>query len=194
MSGNTLRTEDIIQAAMIGQRIEQIPKNFDYGPNTERTNQVISFRTVNGSSGEPLYDATSDDIMQVTGMRMTTNTQRTSGVPVFPGSSSNGGDPNDCYSNTQEQEPRQPYQTNIFKAAQSSALKMKNAPRGGSVERKNSLGGDSNQTPVAHAINLNPFNAMQSDVSVRKVGNASRQTQNSVVIVDQELCSDHHQE
>ena len=31
MSGGAMRAQDIIQAAMSGQRIEQIPKNFDFG-------------------------------------------------------------------------------------------------------------------------------------------------------------------
>ena len=30
-AGGTMRAQDIIQAAMVGQRIEQIPKNFDFG-------------------------------------------------------------------------------------------------------------------------------------------------------------------
>jgi len=30
MSGVKMRAEDIIQAAMSGQRIEQVPKNFDF--------------------------------------------------------------------------------------------------------------------------------------------------------------------
>ena len=32
MSGGTMRAQDIISAAMVGQRIEQIPKNFDFEP------------------------------------------------------------------------------------------------------------------------------------------------------------------
>jgi len=52
MSGKTMRAEDIIQAAMVGQRIEQIPKNFDYGAQVERLNQVVSFRTVSVSLNE----------------------------------------------------------------------------------------------------------------------------------------------
>ena len=31
-SGLNMRAEDIIQAAMSGQRIEQVPKNFDFNP------------------------------------------------------------------------------------------------------------------------------------------------------------------
>ena len=46
LSGKTMRAEDIIQAAMVGQRIEQIPKNFDYGAQVERMNQVLSYRSV----------------------------------------------------------------------------------------------------------------------------------------------------
>ena len=31
MSGGNMRAEDVINAAIVGQRIEQIPKNFDFG-------------------------------------------------------------------------------------------------------------------------------------------------------------------
>ena len=67
-----MRPEDIIQAAMVGQRIEQIPKNFDYGPQVERVSQVISFETVSGfSRQEELRNNTIEDSMMVTGLRMT---------------------------------------------------------------------------------------------------------------------------
>ena len=42
IAGGTMRAEEVIQAAMVGQRIEQIPKNFDYGVQVERVNQVLS--------------------------------------------------------------------------------------------------------------------------------------------------------
>ena len=43
-----MRAEDIIQAAVSGQRIEQIPKNFDFAPQVERISQVLTFEGVNG--------------------------------------------------------------------------------------------------------------------------------------------------
>ena len=46
--GGTMRPEDIIQAAMVGQRIEQIPKNFDFAPHVERFSQVLSYEQVTG--------------------------------------------------------------------------------------------------------------------------------------------------
>ena len=63
-----------------GQRIEQIPKNFDYGAHVERVNQVISFKTVSNSSDDNhRFSDThaSNDYMQVTGnmLRVTSNTQ-----------------------------------------------------------------------------------------------------------------------
>ena len=42
-----LRQEDVI-SALGGQRIEVIPKNFDFGTQVSRVNQVISFESVNG--------------------------------------------------------------------------------------------------------------------------------------------------
>lgn len=48
MSAGTMRPEDIIQAAMIGQRIEQIPKNFDFAPQVERFSQVLTYEQVSG--------------------------------------------------------------------------------------------------------------------------------------------------
>lgn len=42
-----MRAEDIIQAAMSGQRIEQVPKNFDFNPQVEKLNQVLSYEVVN---------------------------------------------------------------------------------------------------------------------------------------------------
>ena len=43
-----MRAEDVIQNAMNGQRVEQIPKNFDFAQNVERINQVLSYEGVNG--------------------------------------------------------------------------------------------------------------------------------------------------
>ena len=45
-SATAMRPEDIIQAAMVGQRIEQIPKTFDFAHQIERVNQVISYEIV----------------------------------------------------------------------------------------------------------------------------------------------------
>ena len=49
-AGATMRPEDIIQAAMSGQRIEQVPKNFDFGQQVEKVNQVLSYDTASGYS------------------------------------------------------------------------------------------------------------------------------------------------
>ena len=35
---------------MVGQRIEPLPKNFDYGSQVDKVNQVLSFETVSGFS------------------------------------------------------------------------------------------------------------------------------------------------
>ena len=35
---------------MSGQRIEQIPKNFDFSPQVEKLNQVLSHEVINGFS------------------------------------------------------------------------------------------------------------------------------------------------
>ena len=38
MTGINMSAADIIQAAMSGQRIEQVPKNFDFSPQVEKLN------------------------------------------------------------------------------------------------------------------------------------------------------------
>ena len=48
MSGGAMRAEDVIHAAMNGQRVEQIPKTFDFAQNVQRINQVLSYEGVNG--------------------------------------------------------------------------------------------------------------------------------------------------
>ena len=62
-----LRPEDIISAAMAGQRVEQIPKNFDFGPNVERVSQVLSFETVSCQTRELRSSNLTEDSMMVTG-------------------------------------------------------------------------------------------------------------------------------
>ena len=57
---------------MIGQRIEQIPKNFDYGPHVERLNQVLNFDVINSFTIEQgRMSNASEDPMMVTGLRLT---------------------------------------------------------------------------------------------------------------------------
>ena len=70
MSGGTIRAQDIIQAAMVGQRIEQIPKNFDFAPQVARLNQILSYASATGISNEN-RNSNLDDPMVVTGLRMT---------------------------------------------------------------------------------------------------------------------------
>ena len=84
MSGGTMRPEDIIQAAMVGQRIEQIPKNFDFAPHVERFSQVLTYESVNGFSLEQQLRTSNsvEDSMMVTGLRMTSNTQNSGGFPI----------------------------------------------------------------------------------------------------------------
>ena len=50
---------------MIGQRIEQIPKNFDYGPHVERLNQGLSYDGVNSFAMEHgrMSNASEDPMM-----------------------------------------------------------------------------------------------------------------------------------
>ena len=84
MSGGTMRPEDIIQAAMVGQRIEQIPKNFDFAPHVERFSQVLTYESVCGFSLEQQLRTSNsvEDSMMVTGLRMTSNTQNSGGFPI----------------------------------------------------------------------------------------------------------------
>ena len=70
-----MRPEDIIQAAMVGQRIEQIPKNFDFAPQVVRISQVLSYEQVSGFTEQLRTSNSVEDSMMVTGLRMTTNTQ-----------------------------------------------------------------------------------------------------------------------
>ena len=57
---------------MIGQRIEQIPKNFDYGPHVERLNQVLNFDVISNFTIEQgRMSNASEDPMMVTGLRLT---------------------------------------------------------------------------------------------------------------------------
>ena len=57
-----MRAEDIIQAAMSGQRIEQIPKVFDFSTLVEKLNQVLSYEIVNGFSKPIQSDARNNEI------------------------------------------------------------------------------------------------------------------------------------
>ena len=70
-----MRPEDIIQAAMVGQRIEQIPKNFDFAPQVVRISQVLSYEQVSDFTEQLRTSNSVEDSMMVTGLRMTTNTQ-----------------------------------------------------------------------------------------------------------------------
>ena len=71
-----MRAEDVINAAIVGQRIEQIPKNFDFGQQVERVNQVLSYEVANGFIEQRVTANNSvEDSMIVTGLRMTSNTQ-----------------------------------------------------------------------------------------------------------------------
>ena len=69
--GAVLRPEDVISAAMAGQRIEQIPKTFDFGPNVDRASQVLSYDAVSGFiDGLRTSNLTTDESMMITGQRM----------------------------------------------------------------------------------------------------------------------------
>ena len=57
----------------MGQRIEHIPKNFDFGPNVERVNQVLSYEGLNGFV-EPRTSKFEDE-MRVAGLGVTATTQ-----------------------------------------------------------------------------------------------------------------------
>ena len=69
---------------MVGQRIEQIPKNFDFAPHVERFSQVLTYESVNGFSLEQQLRTSNsvEDSMMVTGLRMTSNTQNSGGFPI----------------------------------------------------------------------------------------------------------------
>ena len=57
------------------QRIETIPKNFDFIPAVEKVNQVLSYDGVNGFIEQRMSSIDQvEDSMMVTGLRMTTNT------------------------------------------------------------------------------------------------------------------------
>ena len=66
-----MRAENFIQAAMTGQRIEQIPKNFDFNPQVERISQVLSHDTVLGflKMRDGIQEESTDPMI-VTGLRM----------------------------------------------------------------------------------------------------------------------------
>ena len=145
-----MRPEDMIQAAMIGQRIEQIPKNFDFLPQVERISQVLSFDLVNGFNEQLRNSNSVEDSMMVTGLRMTTNTQN-SGNGGFPMSQhQNDTDYLSNYNNNSSGIGAVQQYQNGYKLQQTgkasnngSGFKAAAAFRNGSNERKSSIGGDS---------------------------------------------------
>ena len=118
---------------MIGQRIEQIPKNFDYGPHVERLNQVLTYEGINSFIvDQGRLSNASEDPMMVTGLRLTSNAA--SGASGFP------------------RQPEGPFETTLqqyqggqlppgYSKSGGSALKA--ARRGASQDRDSSAGGDS---------------------------------------------------
>lgn len=82
---------------MSGQRIEQIPKNFDFAAQVERVSQVLSFESVSGFIDQRMGSI--EDSMMVTGLRMTSHTQGGVTQQGFPSGHSNQGhhNPNDTY-------------------------------------------------------------------------------------------------
>ena len=131
-----------------------------------------------------------DDLMQVTGMRMTSVT-----AANLPGSASNDGNPNDSYGGANDSERQTHYAANSLlapniKASSSSALKAKHAYRGRSKGRKSSIGEDSSSagTPINKmGIAGSALYSNHNDSYYRNGANASSQTNNSVVVVDQEI-------
>lgn len=73
MQVNTMRAEDLIQAAMSGQRLEQIPKNFDFAPIVERVSQVLSFEGVSSFMLQQ-QQINPSSVDEINGLRMTANT------------------------------------------------------------------------------------------------------------------------
>ena len=118
---------------MIGQRIEQIPKNFDYGPQVEKLNQVLTFDSINSFTVEMGRTSNaSEDPMMVTGLRLTSNAN--SGGSGFP------------------RQPEGPFETTLqqYQGSQlppgytkSGGSALKAARRGASQDRDSSVGGDS---------------------------------------------------
>ena len=118
---------------MIGQRIEQIPKNFDYGPQVEKLNQVLTFDSINSFTVEMGRTSNaSEDPMMVTGLRLTSNAN--SGASGFP------------------RQPEGPFETTLqqYQGSQlppgytkSGGSALKAARRGASQDRDSSVGGDS---------------------------------------------------
>ena len=149
-----MRAEDIIQAAMVGQRIEQIPKNFDFGPQVRRQNQVMSFEAVNGFV-EQRTSQLPEDAMMVTGLRMTSNTQNGgnnnfAAAPfvvqeqsVNPSELYSGEPPRNSLGGASHIGSNSFMQPGSIKS-NGSGLKSKSAFRAGSNDRKSSIGADSN--------------------------------------------------
>ena len=144
---------------MIGQRIEQIPKNFDYGPHVERLNQVLSYDGVNSFAMEHgRMSNASEDPMMVSGLRFTSNAA--SGASGFP------------------RQPEGPFETTLqqYQGAhlppgmtKSGGSALKAARRGASQDRDSSVGGDSSSPFPQGGIVGNQFNNL--DGSFRRGAN-----------------------
>lgn len=141
-----------------------------------------------------------EDSMQVTGMRMTANTQQLNALqPPSHNSISYDGNPNETYSNMNENDGEGPQNSYVSNHAPgnnflgirsgSSALKNKQTFRNASNDRKSSCGGDSNNQNAGSPSHRgergnNSLFHLQKIDNFRMGNNASKQTQSSVIVVD----------
>ena len=152
--------------------MEQIPKNFDFGAQVDRVSQVVSFDSVMGFMDQRMTSI--DDSMTVTGLRMTSNTQNQTNA-AFPG----GGamNPNATYtSDTRNPQGTAPQPQITARSKQA----FRSGAKGVLHERKPSVG-DSSNSPFPNGI---VGNRAALDPAFRHGANLSKQTQNSVIIVD----------